>query len=277
MSRGSNLRFWRRVAMALIAYAFLAPLVYLLSVSLHAEGRGLGGSVLQAASDPHFENYPAALARMGDWGRLFANTLLVTVLCVAGQLFTCSLAGYAFARLRFRGRDALFVCVLAAMMLPEQTSALPRFLLFRTLGLVDTYWPLVLPTVLGGAPFFVFLFRQYFRSLPEELGEAARMDGCSAWSAYWRVFLPLARPMLATVAIFTFLATWNDFWAPLVYVLSPEKRTLTLALASFQRTYDTAVEHLMAASAVVLAPCVLVYFLAQRLFLRGIRVAASKR
>jgi len=113
--------------------------------------------------------------------------------------------------------------------------------------------------------------------LPVELGEAARLDGCSPWQAYLRVFLPLARPMLATVAIFTFLATWNDFWAPLLYLLSPEKRTLTLALVGFQRTYDTAVEHLMAASAVILAPCVLVTFVAQRLFLRGIRVAAAKR
>jgi multiple sugar transport system permease protein len=267
----------RIAALVAVGALFALPLWIVLSVSLHPEGTGLEGAALLPPADPRFENYRIALAHMGGFPRYLANTVLITVLSIAGQCFTCSLAGYAFARLRFRGRDALFLCVLAAMMLPEQTSALPRFLLFRTLGLVDTYWPLVLPTVLGGAPFFVFLFRQYFRSLPEELGEAARMDGCSAWSAYWRVFLPLARPMLATVAIFTFLATWNDFWAPLVYVLSPEKRTLTLALASFQRTYDTAVEHLMAASAVVLAPCVLVYFLAQRLFLRGIRVAASKR
>jgi multiple sugar transport system permease protein len=196
---------------------------------------------------------------------------------VLGQCLTCSLAGYAFARLRFRGRDALFLLVLATMLLPEPATAIPRFLLFRSLGLVDTYAPLILPTVLGGAPFFVFLFRQYFLSLPTELDEAARLDGCGPWRAYLRIFLPLARPMLATVALFTFLATWNDFWAPLLYVLSPEKRTLTLALASFQRTYDTAVEHLMAASAVILVPCVLLYFLAQRLFLRGLRVAAAKR
>jgi multiple sugar transport system permease protein len=276
MSRGSSLRFWRRVAMALIAYAFLAPLVYLLSVSLHAEGRGLGGSVLQAASDPHWENYPSALARMGDWGRLFANTLLVTVLCVAGQLFTCSLAGYAFARIDFRGRDALFGLVLATMMLPEQATSIPRFLLFRGLGLVDTYGPLTLPAVLGGSPFFVFLFRQYFLALGAELGDAARIDGCSHWRAWWSIFLPLARPMLVTVGIFTFLGAWNDLWTPLVYLMSPEKGTLTLALASFNRSYNTAVELMMAASAVVLAPCLLVYFLLQRLFLRGIEVAASK-
>lgn len=267
-------RAWRTSAQLLAGALFAAPLALVLLVSLQPEGTGLGAA--DAPLEPHWENYRVALERMGGFPRFLANTVLLTVTAVLGQCLVCSLAGFAFARLRFRGRDALFVLVLAAMMLPEQVSALPRFLLFRVLGLVDTNWPLILPTVLGGAPFFVFLFRQYFRSLPEELGEAARMDGCSPWQAYWRVFLPLARPMLATVAIFTFLATWNDFWAPLLYLLSPEKRTLTLALASFQRTYDTSVEHLMAASAVILAPCVLVHFLAQRLFLRGMRVAASK-
>jgi multiple sugar transport system permease protein len=270
-------RVARALALLATAALFALPLWFVLSVAVQREGTGLGAHSLRLPDEPQWENYRVALERMGGFPRFLANTVLVTVLAVAGQCLTCSLAGYAFARLRFRGREALFLCVLAAMMLPDQVAALPRFLLFRALGMVDTYWPLVLPTVLGGAPLFVFLFRQYFLSLPAELGEAARMDGCTSWQAYRRVFLPLARPMLATVAIFTFLATWNDFFAPLLYLLSPEKRTLTLALASFQRTYDTAVEHLMAASAVILAPCALVYFLAQRLFLRGIRVAASKR
>ena len=269
-------RIWHRVLLVLVGLLFALPLFFMLSVSLHPEGEGLGEYALELPADPRFENYAAALERMGDFPRYFANTVLITVLSIAGQLLTCSLAGYAFARLRFRGRDALFLLVLATMMLPEQVTAIPRFLLFRWLGMVDTYYPLVLPTVLGGAPFFVFLFRQYFLSLPPELDEAARIDGCSPLQAYWRIFLPLARPMLVTVAIFTFLATWNDFWAPLIYVLSPEKRTLTLALAGFNRTYNTAVEHMMAAAGVVLFPCVLVYFVAQRVFLRGVQVAAGK-
>jgi multiple sugar transport system permease protein len=269
-------RLARTLVLVAVAALFALPLWFVLTTSLQREGTGLGASVLAFPAEPRFENYRVALERMDGFGRFFANTSWITVFAVVGQCLTCSLAGYAFARLRFRGRETLFLCVLAAMMLPDQVSALPRFLLFRVLGLVDTSWPLVLPTVLGGAPLFTFLFRQYFRSLPPELAEAARIDGCTPWQTYWRVYLPLARPMLATVAILTFLATWNDFWGPLLYLLSPENRTLTLALASFQRTYDTAVEHLMAASAVILAPCVLVYFLAQRLFLRGIRVAASK-
>lgn len=270
-------RVWNRILLWVVGLLFAAPLLFLVEVSLQPEGRGLGGSPADLLGAARFENYAEALRRMGDFPRLLANTALITVLSIAGQCLTCSLAGFAFARLRFRGREALFLLVLATMMLPDQVTTIPRFLLFRSLGLVDTYWPLVLPTVLGGAPFFIFLFRQYFLSLPAELDEAARMDGCSPWAAYRRIYLPLAKPMLATVAIFTFLATWNDFWAPLIYVVSPEKRTLTLALAGFNRTFNTAVEHMMAASGVVLFPCVLVYFLAQRLFLRGIQVAASKR
>lgn len=266
---------WHRLGLALAIAAFVGPLVFMLSVSLHPEGRGLGGA-WELDRTYEFENYAAALGQMGDIGRLVWNTSVLTVCAIIGQCLCCSLAGYAFARIEFRGRGLLFGCVLATMLLPEQSTAIPRFLLFRSLGWVDTFAPLILPTVLGGAPFFVFLFRQAFLALPAELTEAARVDGCSHLRIWWSVLLPLVRPMLATVGIFTFLATWNDFWAPLIYLMSPENRTLTLALASFQRGYNTAVESLMAASTVVLLPCLVVYFLAQRLFLRGIAVAASK-
>lgn len=269
-------RHWHLLLIVITGLIFAVPLGFMVSVSLHAEGEGLGGSVADLATETHFENYAHALTRMHDFPRLLFNTVLITGLSIAGQLLTCSLAGFAFARLRFRGRDALFLLVLATMMLPDQVTAIPRFLLFRTFGMVDSYYPLVLPTVLGGAPFFIFLFRQYFLALPAELDEAARIDGCSPFQSYRKIFLPLARPMLVTVAIFTFLATWNDFWAPLIYLLSPEKRTLTLALAEFNRTYNTAVEQMMAASGVILFPCILAYFLAQKVFMRGVQVAASK-
>lgn len=278
-----NASLVRRALLLAVGATFLAPFFFMIAVSLRPEGRGLASTPLELLGFDrggdwtlHFENYAKALAKLDGFPRLFANTLAITLLSIAGQLLVCSMAGYAFARVRFRGREALFALVLASLMVPEQTSALPRFLLFKSLGLVDTFYPLLLPTVLGGAPLFIFLFRQYFLALPAELSEAAAVDGASHFQSYRRIFLPLARPMLATVAIFTFLATWNDFWGPLVYLLSPDNRTLTLALAGFNRSYDTAVELMLAASAVVLAPCVLVYFLAQRLFLRGVEVAASK-
>lgn len=270
-----NAAVWRNAAIALSCALFALPLAYMLAVSFAPEGRGLADP-LAAFADPHPENYRAAVEKLGGVPRLFANTLAITLIAIVGQCLTCSLAGYALARVRFRGRDLVFVMVLAAMMLPEQVTAIPRFLLFRTLGLVDTFQPLILPAVLGGAPFFIFLFRQYFLALPAELDDAAQLDGCSHLRIWWSIMLPLARPMLATVALFTFLATWNDFWTPLIYLFSDENRTLTLALAGFNRMYNVAVELMLAASALVLAPCVLVYFLAQKLFLRGVQVAASK-
>lgn len=266
----------RTVALVAAAALFGFPLALMVELSLHPEGTGLARPTTALLEESAFVNYAEALRRMGDFPRLLANTLTLTLASIVGQLFVCSFAGFAFARLSFRGRDTLFLAVLATMLVPEHVASVPRFLLFRALGLVDTWYPLILPTVLGGAPFFVFLFRQAFASLGEELGEAAAMDGASPMRAYWHVFLPLVRPMLGTVALFTFLATWNDFWAPLLYILSPEKRTLTLALAGFSRTYSTSVEHLMAASTVVLAPCLIVYFLAQGVFLRAVRVAARK-
>ena len=269
-------RWLHRALLLALAVAFALPLLWLLSTSLQPEGQALNRGLFDFSAGVHFENYPTALSIMGDPQRMVWNTVLLTVACVGGQLFCCSLAGYAFARLRFRGRDLLFLLVLATMMLPPQILAIPQFLLFRRLGLIDSFGPLILPTVLGGAPFFIFLFRQYFLTVPLELVEAARLDGCGPFAVYWRVLLPLARPVVGTVAVFTFLATWNDFWAPLIYLNSEANQTLTLALATFNQTYRIAVEWLMAGTAIVLAPCALVYFLSQRFFLRGVRLSAGK-
>ncbi|TAH37913.1 MAG: carbohydrate ABC transporter permease [Planctomycetota bacterium] len=269
-------RWSHRALLLALAAAFVLPFLWLISASLQPEGKALGRGLFAFPDGVHLENYPTALQIMGDPKVLIFNTVVLTLACVLGQLFCCSLAGYAFARLRFRGRDTLFLLVLATMMLPPQVLAIPQFLLFKEFGLIDTFGPLILPTVLGGAPFFIFLFRQYFLTIPHELAEAARMDGCGFFATYWKVMLPLARPVVGTVAVFTFLATWNDFWAPLIYLNSEDKQTLTLALATFNQTYRIAVEWLMAGTAVVLAPCVLVYFLSQKFFLRGVRLSAGK-
>lgn len=263
-----------------VCAVFLLPVLWMVLISLQPAGTGLAAGPAELLRGRAFENYTVAIERMGDFPRLFANTMFITVCCVIGQMFVASAAGYAFACMRFRGRDALFLVVMATMMLPDQVTAIPRFLEFRELGLVDTFWPLILPMVFGGAPFwppfFIFLFRQYYKSLPGELVEAARVDGCGHVVIWWRVMLPLSRPMLATVAVFTYLAVWNDLWTPLIYIMSNENQTLTLALAGFNRTYNTAVEHMMAATTVVLLPCVLVYTVAQGIFSRGIRTSALK-
>jgi multiple sugar transport system permease protein len=242
---------------------------------LQGENAGLAAGPFSFPQGVHPENYPRAIGEMDGFWRLFLNTTALTLACIIGQLFCCSLAGYAFARLRFKGRDALFLLVLATMMLPPQVLAIPQFLLYRELGLIDTYYPLVLPTVLGGAPFFIFLFRQYFLTIPSELMEAARVDGAGPFRTFFLVMLPMAKPVIGAVAIFTFLATWNDFWTPLIYIMSPEKQTLTLGLAAFNQSYRVAVELLMAGSALVLAPCAIVYFVFQKVFVRGVRMSGK--
>lgn len=233
-------------------------------------------------TDPQWNNYPRALQKVGSkpWiGFLdaLANTVVITTLCVIGQVLSCSLVGYAFARLRFRGRDALFIVMIATMMLPAQVTMIPLFLLFRSFGWVDTILPLVIPAFFG-APFFIFMFRQFFAQIPEALVEAARLDGCGHLGIWRRVMLPLCKPVIAITAVFTFIATWNDFLGPLIYLQSEDKMTLAVALNQFQNQYGdfSDMNLLMAASIVTMLPCIVLFFVAQRQFVGGLSLGAVK-
>ncbi len=223
---------------------------------------------VQRKLTPRWGNYPKSLERMNFTGAL-ANTTVITVLCVIGQILSSSLVGFGFARFRFRGRNFLFMLMLSTMMLPPQVSMIPLFILFRNLGMIDTIWPLVIPMWLG-SPFYVFMFRQFFTQVPEELVEAARIDGAGNTMIYWRLMLPLSGPVIAIVAIYTFMFVWNDFLGPLIYLNSPENRTLTLALNAFNGNYGVSdVQLLMAASFVTMLPCILLFFAAQRYFVQS--------
>lgn len=231
---------------------------------------------------PQFSNYLAALKRMGskEWiGFLDAlsNTIVITTLCVLGQVISCSLVGYAFARLRFWGRNASFIVMIATMMLPAQVTMIPLFLLFRSFGWIDTILPLVIPAFFG-TPFFIFMFRQFFAQIPEALVEAARIDGCGHLGVWWRVMLPLCKPVIAITAVFTFIGTWNDFMGPLIYLQSEEKMTLAVALNSFQNQYgDFRDMHLlMAASLITMIPCIVLFLVAQKQFIGGLTLGAVK-
>ena len=233
-------------------------------------------------TQPRFSNYPQALSKIGSRPGIgfvdaLSNTVVITALCVAGQVLSCSLVGYAFARLRFRGRNALFVLMIATMMLPAQVTMIPLFILFRFFGWVDTLLPLVVPAFFG-TPFFIFMFRQFFAQIPEALAEAARLDGCSELGIWWKIMLPLCRPVIAITAVFTFISTWNDFLGPLIYLHSEDQMTLAVALNSFQNQYgDFRDMHLlMAASIVTMIPCIVLFFVAQRQFVGGLSLGAVK-
>ena len=208
--------------------------------------------------------------------RLIWNSFKIASLSTLGQLLTCSMAGFAFAAVKFRGRNALFVLLLVTLMIPFQVTLIPNFIIYRFLGLYGTQIPLYLPAFLGGA-FGTFLLRQYFLTIPNELAEAARIDGASLWTIYWRIYLPLARPALAALAIFTFLFSWNDLFGPLIYLPSDlEKTTLPVGLALFQAQYSGRWAVMMAGVTVSIAPIVIVFFFAQKQFIEGIALSGVK-
>ncbi|QDU34908.1 L-arabinose transport system permease protein AraQ [Poriferisphaera corsica] len=221
-----------------------------------------------------WENYPKALAKMGMVVEngiprfpALANTTVITVLCVIGQVLSSSLVGYGFARYNFRGRNILFMIMLSTMMLPAQVTMIPVFLLFRSVGWIDSLLPLIIPAWFG-TPFFIFMFRQFFSQIPESLLEAARIDGASNLRIYFTIMLPLSAPVIAIVAIYTFMFAWNDFMSPLIYLNSPEMRTLALELNTFNGQYGVQNrELLMAASFLTMLPCIVLFFAAQRYFM----------
>lgn len=201
------------------------------------------------------------------------NTLFITVLATLGQVLTGSLVAYGFARFRFRGRNALFYLMLSTMMLPGQVTMIPVFLLWRQLHLIDTFWPLIVPAWFGGGAFNIFLLRQFFLTVPRELDEAALMDGASYPRIWWSVLLPLSRPALVTVTLFSFLAHWDDFTGPLIYLNSSEKYTVSIGLRMFQDSFGVSFEQVMAASLLHILPAIVLFFLAQRWFLKGVSLS----
>lgn len=230
---------------------------------------------------PRWENYPAALSRLGgtdrvSFWRFLANTLVVCVLGVIGTVFSNAIVAYGFARLRWKGRDAFFALTLATMMVPFPVLMVPLYGVFRSLGLIGSLVPLWLPAFFGSA-FNIFLMRQFFRSIPEELSEAARIDGCSEWRIFWRIILPLSKPVLITAGVFHFLYAWNDFLGPLLYLTRTEDYTLAIALQSFQSQAGGVQWHyLMAASTVIIVPVIVLFFFAQKTFVQGIATTGSK-
>ncbi len=272
----------RRVALHLGALAallvMLYPLAWLLATSLKPADEVIASLDLLPGS-LEWSNYSTALDGVNDvsvW-RLLSNSLLIAGGAVVGNVLSCSLAAYAFARLRFRFRGPLFAFMIATIMLPHHAVLIPQYIIFNQLGMVNTYWPLILPKFLATEAFFVFLIVQFMRGLPRELEEAARIDGCGPFRSFFLIILPLTRPALITTAIFTFIWTWNDFFTQLIYLFSPEKFTLTLALRSFVDASSTsAFGPMFAMSVIALLPIVLFFLAFQRFLVEGMANSGIK-
>lgn len=222
-----------------------------------------------------WSNYTDAM-KAANFGRYAINTLIVVGGCMVGTLVTASMAAYAFSRVKWKGRGACFALILTTMMLPGSVTLIPQFMIWRNLNLVDTYWPLILPSFFGGGAFNIFLLRQFFLGIPRELDEAARIDGAGPFQIFLRVILPLSKSALVVVALFTFLNNWNDFFGPIIYLNSKEHFTLAIGLLQFKGDYSTKWNLLMAASTIVVAPCVAIYLFGQKHLIEGISLTGLK-
>jgi len=265
------------VYLLLIFFAIitLAPLAWAISTSLKPNAEVFGYPPQWIPENPRWSNYIDAW-EIAPFANFYWNSFYITTLIVIGQLFTSSLAGFAFARLRFPGRDTVFLIYLASLMIPSQVIMIPIFLMVKELGWVNSHLSLIVPTL--ATPFGTFLFRQFFLGIPEELVDAAKLDGCSPFGIYWRVFLPLAKPALATLAIFTALATWNSFLWPLILIRSPELYTVTQGIGLLRGMIQWRVswDLVMAGTVTALIPIVIVFIFAQRYFIEGITLSGLK-
>lgn len=228
-------------------------------------------------ADPQWSNYKEVLTAL-PFPTYLANTLTITFGALIGQVASSAVSGYAFARLRWPGRDVIFAIVLATIMVPYTVTLIPTFVLFQQFGWLDTFLPLIVPYWFGGGAFFIFLLRQFFRTIPMELDESARLDGASSWRIFYEIILPLSKPAIAVVTVFGFLAHWNDFFGPLVYLNSADNRTLALGLSALQGlAWGRDATHLvMAVSVLMIAPIIVLFFLAQRTFIEGIVLTGIK-
>ena len=263
----------------LIAAGMLMPVIWMVSTSLKTFEEVLADPPRFFPAHAQWANYAVAFGEF-EFGRYLTNSCLLTGLVMAGTLISCTLAGYAFAVLRCRGKTLLFSLLLSTMMLPGQVTIIPLFKLFVWLGWINTYIPIVLPAWLGGNVFGIFLLRQFFRTIPLDYVDAGRLDGASEPRILWSVFVPLSKPALLTVAVFTFVGSWNDLWGPLIYLHDDRLYTLPIGLLNFigmiGRPEGTPWQIVMASATVMMIPIVIVFFLAQKRFIEGITMTGVK-
>jgi multiple sugar transport system permease protein len=271
-SLGIFTRYFTLIALSIL---FAIPFLWMLGTSLMPADQVMRRDRPMFPAHPVLENYKIALTSL-PFAIFLKNTLLIAILATIGQTLSAAMVAFAFARLRFPGRDLVFLLVLSTMMLPAQVTMIPQFIMFTKIGWIDSLKPLIVPAFFGGGAFFIFLLRQFFMTIPRELEEAARLDGCSTLGVFWYIACPAAKPALITVALFSFIGHWNDFLGPLIYTQTMEKKTLALGLSAFKSLEGTHYNLLMAASVAVLLPIVVIFFLAQRYFVHGIVTTGVK-
>lgn len=261
------------IVLILIAVIMVVPFLWMLSTSLKTQYDAVKIPPVWIPDPPQWENYVKLFTEQ-PMSQFMLNTIKIVFFVVLGQLFFSSLAAYSFARISFKGRNAVFFFYIATLMVPGQVTMIPTYLMFAKAGLTDNHLALILPAFFSA--FGVFLLRQFFMSLPRELEEAAEIDGCNPFMTYWRIMLPLVVPAMLTLGVFTLMNTWNDYMGPLIYLSSPEKYTMTLGIAYFKGVYTTQWNLVMAGSIVSVVPILIAYLCAQKYFIEGIAFSGVK-
>ena len=280
-----NARHGRQVRMAIgrtVHYLLLVagglfmlmPFIWMFASSLKDQGAIFAYPPSLLPQEPRWENFRETL-NVVPFARYVGNSTLIAVLSVIGQLLSCSMAAFAWARIPFVGREFFFLLLMAALIIPPQVTLVPLFIMMNRVGWIDTYYPLILPFWLGGA-FGTFLLRQFFLGIPRDLEDAAKIDGAGPWRIYWSIYIPLCKPALATVAIFTFLLQWNELLRPLIFLSSPEKLPLTVGLAALRSQYSTSWNLIMAGALISIIPVLILFVFAQRYFVRGVTSSGLK-
>jgi ABC-type glycerol-3-phosphate transport system permease component len=269
---------WLQIAVLLMlivgGFIYAFPFFWMLSTSLKLP-QNIYLDPPQWIPDPvAWSNY-AAIFEVGPVWAWIYNSSLITIVSVITRTLSSVLVAYGFARFNFPGSRVLFLLLLSSLMLPGHVTIIPRFLMFRDWHWLDTYWPLITPNFFGAA-FAVFLIRQFLMTLPRELDEAAEIDGATSWEILWRILVPLSKPVIATVAVFTFIDQWNDFFEPFIFLSSPEKLTLAVGIRWFRTQYDTQFHLMMAISVVAVLPIVVAFLFTQKYFIRGIALTGLK-
>lgn len=264
------------VPLAIGAVIMVAPFIYMFAKSITPLEDVFAPGQPLFPNNPTFEPYVNAFSAQIGLGRALLNSVVVTVPVTIGTVLSCSMAGFAFARLEFRGSAIWFGAIIATLMIPVQVKLISLYVGFAYIGLLDTYWPLILPGVLNNA-FGVFLMKQYFMTIPRSLDEAAEIDGANPWQVFWRIAAPQARPAMAALGLFTFLGTWNDFFGPLIFLSSPELFTAPVAVARAVGLYGTDWSLLMAASTIAIVPSVITFFILRRRIVDGVSFTGVNR
>lgn len=273
------IRIFSYIMLALLTFLFMGPFVFALSTSVKSPAEIFIFPPRLLPDQFLWRNYVDAWVQ-APFATFFQNTLIITLTAMFGQIVSSCLVAYGFSRFQFPGRDALFLLVIGTLILPTEVTIIPTFLGFKAVGALDTWWPLIAPAYFGGGAFSIFLFRQFFLTLPRALDEAAEIDGANSLRVLWSIILPLSRPAIATLAIFSFLGHWNDFFVPLIYLSTTEKFTISLGLRFYQSVATAGgparEQLLMAAAFTATAPIVVIFFVFQRQFVQGIVLSGIK-